>query len=120
MHDGMIERVAEAANRKRFLARAGAASLAVLAGVLGRSAPAAAFGGQHGCDLCVDPANGCPPSFSCGWCWWGRCHSNNPDGSNKHHNHCCEGYIAGYPCNEACGAGFVCSYYGGRMDGCRF
>jgi hypothetical protein len=112
----MIDRVAEVADRKRFLMKVGAASLGVMAGVLGVSEDAPAYGGAHGCCLCAPPGSPPCPSLGCGWCWWGKCHQN--DDGPKHHTHCCEGYSGPHPCPGSCGEDWVCSYYGGRMDGC--
>jgi hypothetical protein len=117
MSSDVIDRVADVADRKGFLVKAGAASLAVLAGVLGVAEEAPAAGGEHGCCLCKEPGHPpCPSNIGCGWCWWGRCHQNGT--GPKHHNHCCEGYSGNHPCGPGCGGDSVCSYYGGRLDGC--
>jgi hypothetical protein len=107
----LIEAVSQRTDRKRFLAKAGAASLAAVAGVLARPASASAWSG-HGCGLCREP-NNCPTSTSCYWCWTGACHG---EPGNRHRHSCCEGYKAGGACDGSCGSanGFVCSVLGAR------
>jgi hypothetical protein len=108
----LIERVSRETDRKQFLAKAGAASLAAVTGLLVRPDRASAYWIHHGCTLCVAP-NNCPTSTACYWCWPGQCHGQRGD---KHRHSCCEGYKAGGACDESCGTGFVCSTLGARRN----
>jgi hypothetical protein len=102
----LAETVGEVADRRRFLARLGGATLGLLG--LAGLAPgrASALVTTHGCDLCTSPG-GCSPELVCAWCWLGRCH--NHGGTNLKHK-CCEGY-RGSRCDGACPVS--CSYYFG-------
>ena len=112
----MIKRIAEGTDRRRFLSRAGAASVAVTAGALGLGAtPASAGCFEHGCFLCDPCTANCPSNVTCSWCWIGDCHKN-PGGCCFHRNYCCEGFANSSGCGESCGGSWKCSYYGGRID----
>jgi hypothetical protein len=55
--------------RRKLLARAGTATLALF-GLEGLLAPIAqALYDSHGCQLCNDPSDGCGPNLDCGWKW---------------------------------------------------
>ena len=110
--------VGEQTERRTLLKKAGAASLALVAGLLGRSDTAEATYPYHGCHLCHTPSSqGGPscPSLRCSWCWWGECH-----GSPSHRNLCCEGYC--YPCSGSCDSpgctGVYCSFLGEYSQSC--
>jgi hypothetical protein len=107
----MIEKISRGTDRKQFLAKAGAASLAAVTGLLVRPAPASALWSHHGCDLCNAP-NNCPTSTVCYWCWPGGCHG---EPGNRHKHACCEGYKSGGSCSGGCGSYQVCSVLGARQ-----
>lgn len=113
----MVERLASArSSRGRFLAKAGAATLAAVSLRVGAEADTAhAWGGEHGCNLCNDPYAHCNVQTVCWWCWWGNCHIN-PGGTVRHRTQCCEGYKAGQGCAGGCPA--PCSGYGAEQMGC--
>jgi hypothetical protein len=109
----MIERLTERGDRGQFLARAGAATLALVAGrMAGQPAEAHALVNVHGCHLCKNPDAGCPGNIVCFWCWWTDCHYNVTPGA-CHKTQCCEGYKAGGPCNSGCDQ-VACSAFGGQ------
>ena len=113
----LIERIAKGTDRRRFLARAGAASLAVTAGTLGLGAgPAEAAFFEHGCDLCDSCTPACPSNVTCSWCWIGRCHTNPGGTGARHRQHCCEGFANSSGCGASCGGSWKCSYYGGVLS----
>lgn len=116
MNYELIERVAQATERRRFLANAGAATLGVVAGGLVRSEPAAAFFECHRCTLCNSTSGNCPPGVNCYWCWTGDCHRHG--GGSCHRHQCCEGYTPGGNCGTGeCPA--ACSVLGAAYDlGC--
>lgn len=111
--EGLAEAVEQRTERRRLLSRAGAATLALAAGVLGRSESASALYPYHGCNLCHTPnSQGGPacPNLRCSWCWIGECHGET---GNRHKNLCCEGYGAsgGTCCSPGC-TGVACSFLG--------
>lgn len=112
--------------RRALLRKAGAVSVAAMAGMLTKTRPAQAeeiiaLFDYHTCELCHRPANqGGPrcPSLRCAWCWWDDCHG--PRG-NRHQNLCCEGYghgSGGRCCNPGC-TGVVCSFLGEYSRKCQ-
>jgi hypothetical protein len=110
MNYEMIEKVAGGTDRRKFLAKAGAASLGAMTGLLARSEPASAWSG-HGCFLCAAPGS-CPSNVNCYWCWQGSCTTDG--GSTSAHRHaCCEGYKPG-SCAGSCGGNWACSVLGTR------
>ena len=97
--EGLVEKIGEATDRRRFLRRVGAASL----GALGFSVfaePAKAYNFAC-CALCTAPSSSCKSSSACSWCW--ICCTN----SNAMFR-CCEGYPAGAGCSGCVSA---CSWY---------
>jgi hypothetical protein len=104
MSNEMIESLAEQTRRKRFLARAGAASLGLVAAAFARPATAEALVFTHGCHLC-DTHSSCSGKI-CYWCWWGDCYG----GKNYQ---CCEGFSSTSGCTKTCGGTQVCSRLGG-------
>jgi hypothetical protein len=111
MNYEMIERVAKGTDRRKFLAKAGAASLGAMAGLLGNSQAAEALWYHHGCHLCVAP-NQCPSNVNCYWCWQGNCTTDG--GSTSAHKHaCCEGFKPG-TCAKTCDGSWACSVLGTR------
>jgi hypothetical protein len=104
MSNETIETIAKGTERKRFLARAGAASLGLVAAVFATPAAAQALVTTHGCDLCDTPSS-CAGK-ACYWCWWGRC-------SGGKNYQCCEGFSSTSGCGENCGSTQVCSRLGG-------
>lgn len=111
-----LERLADqmggVSNRRGFLRRLGAAGLASAA-YLGATAPRAeALCTTHGCDLCRCPGS-C--SYTCSWCWWGRCHNHN---GNRRQHRCCEGYgpVSPANCSGQCSFGLNCSFLGNSRN----
>jgi hypothetical protein len=104
MSNEMIESLAKRTERKRFLARAGAASLGLVAAAFARPATAEALVDTHGCTLCDSPTS-CSGKI-CYWCWWGTCFQGK-------HYQCCEGYTSVSSCTGGCTSGQVCSRLGG-------
>jgi hypothetical protein len=112
--DTLVERVAEATERRRFLGRLGTATAAALAGAMGLATEEAKAYRYHGCDLCKSPPGGCV-SPGCNWCWWGDCHFSN---GRYHENLCCERHSDRCTdCSRSCTC-IVCSYLGGTRN-CR-
>jgi hypothetical protein len=118
----VVRRLSDGGSRKTsrqgFLAKAGLASLAALAGVVAvKPGSAHAYGGEHGCGLC-DPLSGPCGNITCWWCWWGDPHRNGPGCTNCHQTQCCEGYTtAGSGCaGGGCTGSQSCSRYGASRD----
>jgi hypothetical protein len=110
----MIERFTNRSDRGQFLAKAGSATLAVVAGrMVGGAAPAHAHGEWQGCNLCNAASAGCPSNIACFWCWWGDCHKHE-SGGTCHQHQCCEGYKAGAGCGGGCPA--TCSAITSRRE----
>jgi len=105
----MAKTFGKAADRRRFLRRAGAVGLGVM-GIFGLEAvvaePAMAWEGR-GCHLCNAPTTTCGPALECAWCWSGNC-------VNGVKYNCCEGYRAGARCGGQCPA--YCSWTTNRRS----
>jgi hypothetical protein len=99
----LAETVGDVADRRGFLKRTGAATIALLglAGLV--PGKASALYTTHGCDLCQAPGS-CGPELYCAWCWIGRCHYHN---GTPHRQKCCEGYRQ-TTCSGSCPS--YCSY----------
>lgn len=105
MSSDLIDSVARTTERKRFLARAGGATLALVAGAFARPSTASAIYPTRGCNLCQAPTT-CS-GRACYWCWWGNCY-----GGKRYQ--CCEGYTSTSGCDGNCTASnFSCSRVGG-------
>ena len=112
-YETFAEHVAERTERRPFLRRAGAATVATATALLGKPDTASALVPYHGCQLCHTPATQGGPScgnLRCSWCWIGLCHGAT---GNRHKNVCCEGYGAtgGRCCSPGCN-GVKCSFLG--------
>lgn len=105
----LAEAVGEVVERRRFLTRTGAVTLALL-GLEGLVAETAkATYNTHGCNLCNPPGN-CGPRLECAWCWQGNCY-------NHHWYNCCEGRPSNLNCDDSsCPA--YCSWYTGPWGNC--
>jgi len=98
--EGLVGKIGEATDRRRFLRKVGAASL----GALGFSVfaePAEAYDFAC-CHLCNAPSDSCASQAVCSWCW-------NCCAGPRALFRCCEGYSAGQSCSGGCPA--YCSYY---------
>jgi len=97
---GIVGSVVE---RKKFLARAGGATAALL-GLEGLMAPMAkALYDTHGCTLC-NPPGACGPQLNCAWSW--------PACYNHQTYYCFEGRQQGGNCNSPSCPSY-CSWYTG-------
>jgi hypothetical protein len=92
----LAEAVAEATDRRRFLRKAGVATLAVVTGALGLAKPAYALVHYHCCWLCKTPCNSCATCVGggCTWCW--PCCENHTNWA------CCECHASSSDCSSAC------------------
>ena len=111
--EDVAKHVGGATDRRSFLTKLGAAGLGAV-GLLGLGAPRAeALCTTHGCDFCRCPTS-C--SYTCSWCWWGRCHTHS-DGRRRRHR-CCEGYgpVSSSYCSGQCSFGLNCSFYGASQS----
>ena len=94
----LVERLADATDRRSFLKRLSAATLGFTFGALGLAEVAHA---AHCCQLCKPASSSCS-GCACTWCW--NCCDNNVS-----YWRCCECFNPGGCCCRGC-YGAKCSY----------